>query len=222
MADLQLTLLLEQLPLFKGLSHLELTELVGNTRLQFKQIGEKQTIIHENQPCQALHIITQGNCLITETAANSIYQISEQLAAPTILQPHHLFGTAPHFTLQATAITPCTILLIDKNEWMRLMEQQFAVRLNFLNLLAAELQRKERQTLLPPATTIEQQFSHFVKHRCLHPAGQKIIRIKINTLAELFHRHPRAVSAALHRLEQQQLLQLNRQRITIPQLEFLP
>lgn len=221
MSDLKLNLLLERLPLFKGLSHLELTELVGRTRLEFIQRKPKERIVEENQRCTHLIIVTDGDFRITTTAADHSFRISEQLSAPFILQPERLFGTAPHYSIQATAETVCTLLLIDKYEWMRLMEQSVILRLNFLNMLSAKIHLLERNLFASIPATLEQQLCRFFIQHSQFPTGQKRVYIKMETLSRLFHSNYQHISHTLHHLQDQQLILLQRGIINIPKIERL-
>ena len=118
-------------------------------------------------------------------------------------------------------MTPCNLIAIDKNETQRLATTSLIFRLNLLNLVSTAVQKSRRQPWQRCPITLEQRIIRFFVNHCLHPAGQKVFKIKMSTLGTEVNDNRLHVSQALNRLQDDGLLHLQRGIITIPTLERL-
>ena len=202
--DLQLYSQLLSLPLFQGLGKADLEEVVTYTKLGFHKFETGQIIVCENDICNQLHFLLNGQIEVTTVSAGHSYQITESIMAPELLQPERLFGLTQHFSKTFKALSTCNILTVEKDEVIRLSDKFLIFRINLLNILS---------------TSLESRIIRFFADRCLRPAGRKTIKIKMIQLALELNDSRRDVSKALNHLKQKGILTLRRNFIVIEKIE---
>ena len=143
-------------------------------------------------------------------AAGHSYQITETIMAPELLQLERLFGLTQHFSKTFKAVTTCSILTVEKSEVIRLSDEFLIFRINLFNILSTCTQKYERMLLRQHAKSLESRIIRFFADRCIRPAGQKIIKIKMTQLALELNDSRRNVSKALNYLETEGIVSLKR------------
>ncbi len=210
-----------QFPLFQGMSHNELMQVVTHTKIGFTKSAVGKRIVREGDDCTHLYFLISGT-LTAETAADDRgYTVVEQLSAPYILQPERLFGIQQRYASSFCTATPCHFITIDKQEVLFLLETQLVFRLNMLNLLATEAQRLSRHPWRSVSPTLRDAVVRFFIQHTLRPAGSKSYRILMTRLAAELNCNRLQVSQTLNQLQAEGLLTLHRGRIEIPMLERL-
>jgi CRP-like cAMP-binding protein len=210
-----------QFPLFQGMSHNELMQVVAHTKIGFTKSAAGKRIVREGETCTHLFFLISGTLTAETTADDGSYTVVEQLSAPYILQPERLFGIQQRYTSSFTAATPCHFITIDKQEVLLLLETQLVFRLNMLNLTATEAQRLSRHPWRSVPPTLRDAVVRFFIQHTLRPAGSKTYRILMTRLAAELNCNRLQVSQTLNQLQADGLLTLHRGRIEIPMLERL-
>lgn len=129
-----------ELPLFLGLSQSEITAIMGHTRFGFTQVAEGMPVVKEHDACSHLYFLRKGTLRVETVADDHGYRLVEEVGAPTLLQPEHLFGLHQHYTSTFTAQTDCQFITLEKSEVIRLTTEFTIFRLNFFNLLTTKIQ----------------------------------------------------------------------------------
>ena len=200
--DLQLYTKLLGLPLFQGLGKADLEDIVS-----------------ENDICNRLHFLLNGQIEVITTSASHGYQIKEELVAPELLQPERLFGLTQRFTKTFKTLTVCNVLCVEKDEVMRLSDAYMIFRINLLNMLSTYAQKNERMLLRRYPESLEGRVIRFIADRCLRPAGKKTVKIKMRQLALELNDSRLDISKALNHLEENGVVALRRNYIDIERLE---
>ena len=138
-----------------------------------------------------------GTLHVVSHADNYRYRIEEELSAPAVIQPEHLFGLMQRYTKDFTAQTDCSLLSLDKTEVLRLLDNYLIFRLNLLNSISMQAQRMSRIPWRQQPIDIRQQFVSFLRLRCLTQAGKKVLRIRMEDLAMELHQSRLNVSRML-------------------------
>lgn len=210
-----------QLPLFLGMSREEISLAVGQARFGFHKHPAKHTILTEGQPCYTLLLLVDGTIHVHAQSDDHGYTLTEELHAPTIIQPEHLFGLSQRFSRTVTAKTACHLITLDKSEVMKLTGSHAIIHYNLLNIISAQAQKLQRQLWHNSPTTLEQRIVQFIAHRSIRQAGPKSLSIKMTRLANELNDSRLDISRALNRIQQHKLLTLHRGRIEIPAFEQL-
>lgn len=218
---LQLYDKLIELPLFIGISTDELSDIVGQTKFGFHKLAVDKPLVSTDDKCTQLFFLMSGTLRVVSYADNYRYRIEEELSAPAVIQPEHLFGLQQRYTKDFIAHTDCSLLSLDKAEVLRLLDSYLIFRLNLLNSISMQAQRMSRIPWRQQSSDIRQQFVNFLRLRCLTQAGCKVLRIRMEELAKELHQSRLNVSRMLNALQNEGLLTMSRGIIIVPQLETL-
>lgn len=218
---LQLYDKLIELPLFIGISTDELSDIVGQTKFGFHKLAVDRPLVSTDDKCTQLFFLMSGTLRVVSYADNYRYRIEEELSAPAVIQPEHLFGLQQRYTKDFIAHTDCSLLSLDKAEVLRLVDSYLIFRLNLLNSISMQAQRMSRIPWRQQSSDIRQQFVNFLRLRCLTQAGCKVLRIRMEELAKELHQSRLNVSRMLNALQNEGLLTMSRGIIIVPQLETL-
>ena len=209
-----------QLPLFQGMGQNDLTQVVGHTRFEFSRHEKNDVIVQEGHPCTSMVFLTRGVLSIRSISDNHYVEVVEQVNAPILLQPEHLFGLTQRYSQTFIACSErCDTLSISKEEVNRLLGTFEIFRTNLLNIISTQSQRRARiPWRLHPRSIHEKIVRFFVDH-CQYPSGEKSIHMKMQVLATEIGESRLNVSKALHKMEESGLLKVSREHIHIPRME---
>ncbi len=208
-------------PLFKGMGHEELERLAGRTKFDFLKLAAGTEAARRGDAGGRLLMLAGGRLQAATASADGAYTISEDIAAPYIMEPERLFGLHQERMTTFTALTDAHLIAIDKVEVARLCDEFMAFRLNLLNLLATEAQRAAAQPWLTPPADLRRRIARFVAARCLTAHGRKVVSILMERLAAEVNDSRLNVSHALRAMRDAGLIEQGRGLIAVPALERL-
>ena len=210
-----------QLPLFQGLCKDDFTTLIEKVKLHFITCKEGETIAAQDEICNRLLFILDGEVTVKRTDKEHHYSLTEQMDAPHIIELYSMFGMYPTFKATYKAKTEVKLLSINKPYIYNELHKYEIVRINYLNLLSNTCQSAHRKLWDSHHGTMEAKIAHFLTNRCLKPQGEKVLHITMEDLGNLIDETRMNVSRLLNELQQNELLQLRRKEIYIPSLEKL-
>ena len=208
-----------QFQLFQGMSQNELLQLAGNTRFGFRKVQAGQQIVGDGDDGKLLFFLISGQIRVDTSSDDHSYRVSEWLTAPWLVQPEALFGATPRFTQTVTTHSDSHFITLSKDEVLRLQDDFLIFRLNLLNLLATQSQRRGRSSWRRSPRTLEERIVRFFTSHVVYPAGKKEIRILMEQLAKEVVDTRLNVSRVLNSMQYRGLVTLHRGRIVIPMLE---
>lgn len=209
------------LPLFQGLSHDDLSNIVAHTKFDFTKVDAGSVIIRENSPCTHLQFLLNGTAVVRSHADDNSYHVEEDISAPSMFQIERLFGLRQYYSHDVIALTDCSLLILTKEEIMKLSDQMLIFRINLFNRLATDSQKLSGALWKRKPANIEDKLLNFFVTHVAYPAGHKAFYITMQTLADEISNSRLNVSQLLNRLNQKGLIALSRGKIDIPHLEKL-
>jgi len=210
-----------QFTLFQGMSHADLMAVAGHTKFGFTKLAAGQRLVKEGDACAHLLFLTHGSLQCETLSDDHSCRVVETMNAPYIVQPGQLFGISQRHTSSFKTLTPCNLIVIDKQEVLLLMETQLVFRLNFVNILATEAQRLRHHAWRSAPSTLRERLTRFFFSRCLYPAGPKTFHVLMQQIAAELNDSRLDISRVLNQMQRDHLLTLHRGRIEIPLLERL-
>lgn len=210
-----------ELPLFQGMSKNDIATIVGQRKFGFHKVAEGKIVVKDGDPCHSLRFLLDGELFVTTEADDHGYLLTEELYAPNILQPEHIFGLSQRYSRTFTTKTQCSILSIEKGEVVKLSEESEIFRINFLNILSTQSQKQQRNPWHIQPKELDKRISRFIDTHCIRPVGYKTLKIKMERLAHEMNDSRLDVSRALNRMEREKLIVLHRGMIEIPAFELL-
>lgn len=211
-----------RLPLFQGMGQDDLANVVGHTRFEFSRFKREDILIEEGAPCLGLMFLTKGQITTIRTSDNRLLEVREQVSAPALLQPESLFGLTQRHSMTFVASSEhCDTLSISKEEASRLIGTYELFRTSLLNIISTQAQRRSHLPWRSHPRSIRKKIVRFISDHCQYPAGEKDIRIKMQSLATEIGESRLNVSRELHAMEAESLLVMSREHIHILRLEDL-
>ena len=220
-ADLRLYDSLQPFPLFQGLSRTELLQLAGQTKFGFQKLAVGKTVVREGDACNQLLFLVSGSLSVSTVSDDRHYTVIEYLSAPWLLQPEGIFGAHPQYISTVVTLSESHFITLSKDEVLRLLDDFLIIRLNLLNLLATQSQRRGHWPWRKAPADLRQRIVRFFLDHSVYPAGSKTFHILMNQLAQEVNDSRLDVSRVLNAMQTEGLLRLRRGIIEIPSLERL-
>lgn len=199
----------------------DLATIVGQRKFGFHKIAEGKAVVKDGDVCTSLRFLLDGELFVITEADDHGYLLTEEIFAPNILQPEHIFGLSQRYSRTFTTKTECSILAIDKGEVVKLSEESEIFRINFLNILSTQSQKQQRNPWHIQPKELDKRISRFIEMHCIRPVGRKTLKIKMERLAHEMNDSRLDISRALNKMEREKLLILHRGLIEIPAFEQL-
>ena len=210
-----------QFPLFQGMSHDDLEIVAGHIRFGFMKVSAGKRIVTAGDPCNQLYFVISGMVKVEHFADDGRFSVLEHMSAPYVIQQEAIFGYYQRYTRSVTAQTDVSLLTIDKEEVLRLLEDFLVFRLNLVNHYATQTQKLSQQLWRGAPQTLRERVIRFLIAHCSYPAGSKTFFILMERLAQELNDSRLNVSRVLNQLQYEGLIELHRGRVIIPQLERL-
>ena len=210
-----------QFPLFQGMSRDDLEIIAGHIRFGFVKVAAGRQVVAAGDACQQLYFLINGSVKAETSREDYGYTVTEQFSTPYILQQEAIFGYYQRYTHTYTTLSDTNFLTIEKEEVLRLLEDFLVFRLNLVNFFATQTQKQARLLWQRSPQDLRGRVVRFLTSHCLYPAGQKVFSILMEQLALELNDSRLNVSRVLNQLQHEELVELHRGKIIVPQLERL-
>ena len=208
-----------ELPLFQGMSRNDLEQVATSTKFRHLAYAKCKTVVNEGDVCDKIYFLIKGIISATGHADDNGYSITEIIQAPEILQPERIFGLTQRYTRTFTTVTDCTFICLDKMEILELASKYEIFRLNMLNIICTKSQRLTRFPWRTQPKDIRHKIARFIEKRCLRPAGEKTVHIKLERLSDELSESRLNISRELNAMDAEGIISLRRGEIYISALE---
>lgn len=212
---------LVSLPLFIGMTHDEMNDIIAHTKLDFQKYSSGQQIIYADQPCNEIKILMTGSLKLYAEPIDHSYRMEETISTPTLLEPERLFGLMPRYANDYRSEMKCSILSITKQDVFKLLSQYEIIHFNFMNIVSTRSQTDRLRLWMPQQSNIFKRISFFLTTHCMYLSGEKKLIITMQHLARLIGESRINTSDALHTMEKSDIIILQRNVITVPSLQKL-
>lgn len=211
--------LLTKLPLLQGISGKELAHIESVIGMEVNEVPPmSRPLIHQNDPCTHLIFLATGKMMRHFKSDDGLFQTKSVLQAPTILEPHNLYGLDCRFRCSYTPLQDVSIITVRKGDVMQQLMKTEIFRINYFNLLSAIIHKKEVQLQPQQNLTISQKITGFLQRLFTDCNGPVEIAIKMTDLANYIGETRLNTSRELNRLEKENLIELKRSLIVIPEI----
>lgn len=210
-----------QLPLFQGLCKNDFTNIIGKVKLHFRKYDADDIIVEQGEPCDQLIFLLNGEIISQATDEQHSYSLFETFGSPFVIEPYSLFGMQTRYTATYKVRIETNIVTIEKSFVLAELNNYEIFRLNYLNILSNRAQVAYEKLWNSYAGSIQDKIVDFILLRSMRPDGEKVLKIKMEDLANLIDETRINVSKVLNDLQEKKLIQLTRKEIYIPALEKL-
>ncbi|MDE6348005.1 MAG: Crp/Fnr family transcriptional regulator [Bacteroides sp.] len=205
-----------QLPLFQGLTQEDFTNILEKVKLSFTKHKAGESIVQAGEICSQLTFILKGEAYAFTSSADASYSFTEYLQAPYVIEPQSLFGMSTSYVSTYAAQTETHTVSISKAFVMNELFKYDIFRLNYLNIISNRAQSLNNRLWTQAADNLEKRIGNFILTHTERPTGRKILKIKMEELAQVVNDTRMGVSKALNSMQEKGLLELHRGEMIIP------
>lgn len=209
------------LPLFQGFSSSDLQDVVTRVKMGFLKYKRNQIVVEAGQPCQRLLFLLDGDMDMQSTSADHSFLVTEQMPAPSLIEPERIFGLTQRYSHTYTTRSQCHLLAIGKDDVILLTSEYMIFRINLMNILSTQSQRQQRFLWQHHPDTVKGRVVRFLRQHSALPSGRKVFHIKMQQLADEINDQRIEVSEVLNQMDAEGRIILQRGIITIPNLATL-
>jgi CRP-like cAMP-binding protein len=212
---------MQLLPLFQGLSFRELSEIVEWMKMDFYQFRSGDNLVNQGDKCTSITFVISGVVCAEYMDAKGRFVLSETLASPLVLEPYNIYGMHQSYTRTYWMKTDGGGLVIPKNVFNELLRRYQIIRTNFMNTICTRLQYHEKEMSNLAMLNIRGKILKTIMSVSCTSKGHKLLKIKMETLADIIGVTRLNVSRELNKMQQEQLINIRRGTIEIFKFEGL-
>ncbi len=210
-----------QLPLFQGLGKNEITEILTKVKFHFQKYAVGDYPFRQGEVCDSINFLLSGTLMAETASPDGTYVFYEELPLPTIIELHSLYGIQPRYSASYSARTEVCMLAIDKQALFSDLLPYMPCALNYANIVSTRAQNVNQRIWSETPGDLCDRFIRWITVRCNRQTGRKVVRIKMQDMAEQLSDRRINVSRMLNDLQGRGLVALRRKEIEIPALERL-
>ena len=206
---------LQQLPLLQGMSNNDIESFVFKVQLDFQQHIAGEHMAEQDENCKKLIYVINGELkTIFRDPCNNIV-VTEYIKAPIAIEPYSMFGMRQRYTRDYVFETDGSTLVIPKNVFLNTLMDYPIIKTNMLNLVCNKMQQANNQLMLSEPASIKNKIIRLVRGYCLNDIGEKVIKIKMETMANIIGETRLNVSNTLKQLNNEGLISQQRNAFTV-------
>lgn len=210
-----------QLPLFQGLTQLEIADVMSHVRLDFANYHRGDEVVMQDDACRALVYVISGEMTAEYRDPKGRFTLTEHLPNLKVIEPYNMFGMHQKYSRTYTFSTDGTTLTIDKPMVLKNLMANNIIRINLMNITSNKYQQTMRMVWDFPDETVWQKIVKFLLTYSIVPKGKKDVIMKMTDLADIIHETRLNVSGVLNEMQKQGLMTLQRGGFTIHELQNL-
>lgn len=207
--------LLAQCPVFKGIPEEESKILLNSVHYQVKSYQKGEMVAMQGEPVSSLFIILLGSVKgeMIDYSGKTIK--IEDIEAPRPLAAAFLFGKENRFPVTVTANNDVKILAIPVPEFLKLLQRNTRILVNYLNSISSRSQFLSQKLHFLNFKTIREKVAHFL----LQQAGEKLHSFELKAtqqqLSELFGVTRPSLARVISEMQREKLFIIERKTVTL-------
>ncbi|MCU0361945.1 MAG: Crp/Fnr family transcriptional regulator [Bacteroidales bacterium] len=193
---------LEGAPLFKGMDAGEIANILEATNFRIRRFTAGTMIAGSGDVVASLYLVVTGTVKGEMVDyAGRVIKI-EDIPAPGALAAAFIFGSANRFPVNVMALSDGELLVIEKPEFLRVLEADERLLVNFLNMISNRSQFLSEKIKFLNFKTIKGKLAYFILQKS--DAGGEIINTGMtqSDLADFFGVTRPSIARALGEMEE--------------------
>lgn len=197
---------LMSLPLFQGVSRERMENTVGSIKFHFLKFPEGETVIRAGEPCTKLSFVLNGSVRSTVVNNTGRFAVAQTLDAPAILAPDFLFGRTTFHPATVVALESSSIVQIDKQDYVRILNSDSVYLLNYLNILSMNSQKGKLDILSLTTGDVDERIAFWISILTQATARDIVLSCRSRDLCSLFNTPRSLFMASLEKMKDAGLL----------------
>ena len=154
--------ILMDLPLFQGVSHSRISELIEKIKFNFLKYLNNEKFISANDSCQQLKFLISGKARIEIYNRNNRIRVSETISEPNVIGAEYLFGKTTAYPYNVYAAPDAGILQIEKADYLKILKSDSVFLFNMLNYLSRNSQTPMEAVLSLTSGSIAERLAFWI------------------------------------------------------------
>ena len=206
---------LMQLPVFQGVGKDKISELIEKTKFHFLKYQSGEQVVKKGEECTHLKFLISGT-VKSEMANNSgKIKVSEEIHAPNVLAPAHMFGWNTTYPATITAVDETGVMQIDKASFVQLLQKEPIFLINLLNIISRRSQKSIETFLSLSSGDMKEKLAFWVLSFTQTKSTNIRIICKQKDLYSFFGVQRSVFMNALNELKEEGILDFNSREIVI-------
>jgi len=207
--------------IFRGMDGNSIENLFQQKTYRLKKYEKGEYIAHSHDECERLMIVIHGSVRGEMTVFSGKTIKIEDIGVPRPLAAGFIFGNNNRFPVDIIANEPCTILIIPKETLVLLMQQNNLVLKNYLNAISSRTQFLSNRIRFLSFKTIREKIAHYILSRSGEGRDRIMLPQSQTNLADFFGVTRPSLARAMHELELEGIIRVERREITLLDKEKL-
>ncbi|MDD4107218.1 MAG: Crp/Fnr family transcriptional regulator [Prolixibacteraceae bacterium] len=207
--------LLENCPVFKGISEDESKKLLSHLHYQIKYFKKGELVAIAGEPAKNLYIILSGSVSAEMIDYSGKTIKIEDIEAPKPLATAFLFGENNFFPVTITAREEVSIFAIPVTEFLKLLQKNTQILINYLNSISSRSQFLSQKLHFLNFKTIREKVAHYL----LQKAGDRLHSVELKTtqqqLADIFGVTRPALARVLGQMQKEKIIIIDKKTVTL-------
>ncbi len=127
---------LKQSSVFQDIAEERLKKILEDAPHSLKRYSKQDFIVMQGERCRSLYMLYSGKVQAVMTHPDGKELVVEVLEAPVAVAPILLFGTKDKFPVSLLAMDSVEILVINKEKFLRWMQEDVQLMHNFLRIIS--------------------------------------------------------------------------------------
>ena len=213
--------LILQTPLLQGISRRDMLDIAAKAKLSFDRYMPGKKIVLQKCVANRLVIVLSGEVELNSESPCHRFRTLEFTRKPPLIGLESMFSLRQEYPCSVIARTAVETMCVEKADLRDLLLSYPVIRLNVLTQLSRQATQLRLRLCSSLPLTIEERFIRFVQHRLLVPVGAKMLKCRLTDLATELGVTRLRLSGALHKLQDDGLVEMGRSHIVIPNFERL-
>ena len=196
------------LPLFQGVSHERLHEIVEKVPFHFLKYRKGEKIIERGDDCSHVRFVISGRVQVEFESRALKFKIPHELEAPEVISPDYLYGLNTSYPFSMRAVEDCGILQVAKNDYIAMLQTDKICLLNILNYLSRNSQAVKTQLLNVQCAAVAERLVMIVSAFTTQKSQKIVIESRQRDLCRLLGARRPALMSALELLGERNLIEL--------------
>ncbi|MGL5730391.1 MAG: Crp/Fnr family transcriptional regulator, partial [Bacteroidales bacterium] len=154
---------LEKSPIFKGLSGVQISDLISRMHYSLHNYKKGDLIVSRNSRCNSLYIVIQGQCRADIVDDSGKLIKIDSIGEGNYLAPAFVFADANYFPVDVTAASDVCIMEVGKDTLIRLLQENAHLLINFLRIISNRSQFLQQKLSFHMFKTIRSKLAIFIR-----------------------------------------------------------
>lgn len=213
--------ILMDMPLFQGISHAKISELIEKIKFNFLKYLNNEQFIAVNDSCRQLKFLISGKAKIELYNRNNRIRITETISGPNVIGAEYLFGKTTVYPYNVYADSEAGILQIEKSDYLKIIKSDSIFLFNMLNYLSRNSQTPMEAVLSLTSGSIAERLAFWITSLTYKNASDIVVHSKQKDMYTMLGIQRSSYMNTLNELKEKGYLDFSSNEILVPDREKL-